>query len=292
VPAGADGERRVLWVLGLTGGFMIAEVAGGLLSGSLALIADAAHMLTDSASLLLAWAAFRLARRPATGRHTYGWRRFEVLAAYTNGIALVALVGWIAVEAVSRLLAPQPVLSGPMLVVAVLGLLVNIAGFLILNGGAKENLNLQGALLHVAGDLLGSVAAIAAALAIRFTGWTPIDPILSVLVALLILRGAVAITKEAAHILLEAAPPDLDAPGMTTVLKAVPEVLDVHHLHTWCLTPDRKLATLHAVVSDCADGDRTLDAITGTLRERFGIDHATVQLERGPCPDRHREGED
>jgi len=149
VPAGHDGERRVLWVLILTGGFMLAEVAGGLLSGSLAMLADAGHMLTDSASLLLAWTAFRLARRPPTERHSYGWRRFEVLAAYTNGIVLFILAAWIVVEASQRLMDPQPVLSGPMLVIAALGLAVNLAGFLILNGGAKSNLNLRGAWLHV-----------------------------------------------------------------------------------------------------------------------------------------------
>lgn len=271
---------------------MVAEVVGGLLSGSLALLADAAHMLTDAAALLLAWAAFRLARRPATARHSYGWRRFEVLAAYTNGIALFALSAWIVVEAAGRLLSPQPVLAGEMMVVAVLGLLVNIAAFLILNGGSRSNLNLRGALVHVAGDLLGSVAAIAAAGVIQGTGWTPIDPILSVLVSLLVLRSAWTITRESAHILLEAAPPDLDSGDMDAALRTVPGVADIHHLHTWCLTPDHKLATLHAVVAAGTDGDRTIGAISATLRKRFGIDHATVQLEQAACPERDGEHHD
>ena len=185
-PSGGN-EKRILWAMALTGSFMFAEVIGGILSGSLALIADAGHMLTDFAALALSWAAFRASRRPNDTKRTYGYHRFQVLAAFVNGLTMVLIVGWILFEAVRRLMEPVEILAGPMLVIAALGLVVNIIAFAILHSGAKENLNMQGAALHVLGDLLGSVGAIAAAGIILWTGWTPIDPLLSVLVALLIL---------------------------------------------------------------------------------------------------------
>jgi len=289
-PTGADGERRVVTVFFLTAAFMLVEVIGGLASGSLALIADAAHMLTDTAALGMAWIAFRLARRPPDLKYSYGRRRFEVLAAYTNGLALFVIAAGIVVEAARRVLNPEPVLADEMLVVAAIGLVVNIVGFRILSGGEKGNLNLRGAALHVMGDLLGSVAAIGAALIIRFTGWTPIDPILSVLVSVLILRGAWTITAESAHILLEGSPEDADADKVGEAVRGVAGVNDVHHVHTWSLTGERKVATLHAVVERGADGDGALSAIGETLRRRFGIGHATIQIERTECPNRaHRD---
>ena len=200
----------MLLALVLTAGFMVAEVIGGLLSGSLALIADAGHMLTDAAALGLAWAGFYFGKRASNATKTFGYMRLEVLAGFVNAVTLFALVAWIAWEAIDRLLAPAPVLAGPMLVVAILGLAVNIAVFLILRGADTEHVNIKGAMLHVMGDLLGSVAAIVAAIAIYFTGWTPIDPILSVLILLLILRSAWALLKNSLHILLEGAPADID----------------------------------------------------------------------------------
>lgn len=289
-PTGADGRRRVATVLLLTGGFTLVEIAGGVLSGSLALIADAAHMLTDTAALGMAWIAFRLAERPPDLKYSYGRRRFEVLAAYTNGLALFVIAAGIVWEAARRFLDPQPVLASEMLVVAIVGLLVNILGFRILSGGERGNLNLRGALLHVMGDLLGSVAAIAAALVIRFTGWTPIDPILSVLVSLLILRGAWTITRESAHILLEGAPEDADAENVGAAAREARGVTDVHHVHTWSLSGERRVATLHAVVTGDTDGDGAVTEILGTLKRRFGIGHATIQIEREMCADRgHRD---
>ena len=276
----ADNERRVLWAMILTGGFMIAEVIGGILSGSLALIADAGHMLTDFAALTLSWAAFRASGRPHDERRTYGYHRMQVLAAFVNGLTMVAVVGWILIEAVRRLLDPIEVLPGPMMVIAVLGLLVNIAAFALLHGGAKDNLNLQGAAIHVLGDLLGSVAAIAAAAVIFWTGWMPIDPLLSVLVALLILRSAVTIVRKAAHILLEGAPEWLDVEALRSDLAdAIPAVKDVHHVHAWMLTQERALMTLHAVIDREADPAETLTAIQKHLQAAHGIDHATVQIE-------------
>ena len=277
-------ERRVLWVMVLTGVFMVAEAAGGLLSGSLALLADAGHMLTDSASLALAWIAFRLGRKAADPQRTYGFHRFQILAAFVNGMALFVIAAWIVVEAVGRVISPVAVMGTEMLVIAAMGLVVNIAAFAILHGGARNNLNVQGALLHVLGDLLGSVAAIAAALVIMQTGWMPIDPILSVLVAILILRSAWRIVRRSGHILLEGTPDDLDPAAIGESLKArIPEILDVHHVHAWSLTPERPLVTLHATIGEEADQGAVLRAIHAELSRRFGVHHATVQLEPGPC---------
>ncbi|WP_247887276.1 cation diffusion facilitator family transporter [Azospirillum sp. SYSU D00513] len=276
-------ERKVFWVMLLTGGFMVAEVVGGIASGSLALLADAGHMLTDSAALALAWFAFRLGRRPADARRSYGYHRFQVLAAYTNGISLFAIALWIAVEAIGRFYDPVEVMGAQMLVIATLGLLVNVVSFWVLHRGGEENLNVRGAAIHVLGDLLGSVGAIAAALIILWTGWMPIDPILSVVVVLLILRSAWKVTKESAHILLEGTPEGLDMIQVGAAVRAVPGVLDVQHIHAWSLTGERRLITLHAFLEEAANPSETIIAINHTLKEQFGIDHATVQLERGTC---------
>ncbi|MBB3952759.1 cation diffusion facilitator family transporter [Aureimonas jatrophae] len=278
-------ERRLLIAAGLTGVFMVVEAAGGWLSGSLALLADAGHMLVDFAGLLLALFAARLARRPADARRSFGYDRFSVLVAYTNGLVLFAIAGFILYEAWERLADPAPVLAGPMLAVAIAGLLVNIGAFFALHGGDAEDLNLRGALLHVLGDLLGSVAAILAAIVIFATGWTPIDPILSVLVCLLILGNAARLVRQSAHVLLEGAPAGVDGPAVARHLEtSVPGVADVHHVHVWMLTPQRRAATLHACVADGAAED-TVVRIKTELRERFAIGHATVEIERGACAD-------
>jgi cobalt-zinc-cadmium efflux system protein len=190
----------------LTATFMVVEVIGGILSGSLALLADAGHMLTDTMALTLAAVAFGVSARPADSKRSYGYHRFQILAAFVNGLSLLLIVGWILIEAVRRLISPPDVMGKTMLIVASAGLLVNIVAFIILHGGDRENLNIRGAALHVAGDLLGSIAAIVAAIVIIFTAWMPIDPILSVVVALLILRSAWYLVKRSAHILLEGAP--------------------------------------------------------------------------------------
>ena len=285
-PVDADNQRRVFWAMLVTGGFMAVEVAGGLISGSLALLADAGHMLTDTASLGLAWVAFKLGRKPADTARSYGYQRFQVLAAFVNGATLIAIVGWIAVEAVGRLLTPQPVMGGTMMAVAVLGLIVNLVAFRLLHGGDQRNLNLRGAALHVLGDLLGSLAAIAAAVVILTTGWTPIDPLLSLLVAGLILRSAWMLVRQSGHILLEGTPSHLDIEEIKRELPAaVPAVSDVHHVHAWSLTAERPLVTLHANVRAGADHSRVLQAIKTHLSERFAVEHSTVQLEPGPCAD-------
>jgi cobalt-zinc-cadmium efflux system protein len=282
----ADNEKRVFWAMVLTGGFMVVEVAGGIFTGSLALLADGGHMLTDTAALALAWIAFRIGRRSPDSRRSYGYHRFQVLAAFVNGVTLIAIVGWILIEAVRRLIAPIEILGGMMLVVAAAGLVVNVVAFVILHGGDRENINIHGAALHVLGDLLGSVAAIVAAGIILWSGWTPIDPLLSLFVAALIARSAWVLIKKSAHILLEGTPDWLDVAALRAELtEAVPDVEDIHHVHAWSLTVERPLMTLHAKVRHGADYGETLKAITRFLEATCGISHATVQLEPGNCPD-------
>lgn len=277
---GAADKKRVLAAAVLTGGFMVAEVIGGLLTGLLALLADAGHMLTDAIALGLAWYAFHLGERPANGRHTYGYGRVKTLVAYTNGLAIFLVALWICYEAWRRFQAPLPVLGGPMLVVAALGLAVNVAGFVILHGGDRGSLNMRGALLHVLGDILGSLAAIVAALVILATGWTPIDPILSVLVAVLILSTAWNLMRAAAHVLLEGTPAGLDRDAIVNDLQDnVPGVREVHHVHLWSIDGARNMATLHASLKDGVDAHVAVDAIKSRLRAGHDISHATVEIE-------------
>ena len=283
-------KRRVLIAACLTGGFMVAEVLGGLLTGSLALLADAGHMFTDSVALGFAWYAFHLGERPATGRHTYGFARVKTLVAYTNGIAIFVIAVWIVYEAWQRFMQPPPVLGGPMLMVASAGLLVNIAGFLVLHGGDRESLNMRGALLHVMGDILGSLAAIVAAVVILMTGWFPIDPILSVLVAVLILATAWRLMRDAAHLLLEGVPSKLDRDRISADIEdSFPEVEEVHHVHVWSLDGKRHMATLHVCLKDGADAPAAIRAIKRRLAAEHGIDHATVEPEFGRCADRQHD---
>lgn len=284
--AGAS-ERRIGLAALVTGLFMLAEIAGGILSGSLALIADAGHMLTDCAGLVLAWLGFRIARRPADRKRSYGYGRFGVLVAFANGLLLFAVAGWIVVEAVHRIRAPTPVLGGVMFWVALAGLGVNILSLHLLAGGDRGNLNVRAALLHVAGDLLGSVAALAAAVTILMTGWMAIDPILSVLVAVLILGSAARIVLDAGHILLEGTPAGLDPRQIEQDLEAsVPGVRDVHHVHAWSLSQDRPIVTLHArISSDGAAPEAVTSAIKKRLKTVYGVDHATVEIEFERCAD-------
>jgi cobalt-zinc-cadmium efflux system protein len=266
---------------------MVAEAAGGLLAGSLALLADAGHMLTDAAALALAWAAFRIARRPSDWQRTYGFHRFQVIAAYTNGITLFFIAAAILWEAFHRWREPVAVLGGPMLAIASLGLLVNAAAYLALHGADRSNLNIRGAMIHVVGDMAGSAAAIVAALVILWTGWTPIDVLLSALVALLILRSAYGVVAEAGRILIEAAPRGLDVRALARDLEAnVPGVEDIHHVHAWSLTEARPMVTLHAKIGDEQQAYRIVSAVKQRLKVRFGVVHATVEIECEHCADR------
>ncbi len=280
-------DKRLLWALTLTGGFMVAEVIGGVMSNSLALLADAGHMLTDTVSLFLAWLAARLSRKPADKLRSYGYHRMQILAAFLNGTAFILIVIWIGYEAVQRFIDPPQVNALIMMPIAVLGLLVNIAAFAILHSGDHENLNIKAAVLHVIGDLLGSVAAITAGVIIYYTGWMPIDPILSVLVALLILRSAWFVIKQSSHILLEGTPDDVDVSNLKKVLsEAVPGVIDVHHVHLWSLTPKRPIITMHVLIEKNCQYTAVLENLKQVLKNNYGIEHSTVQIEMdGNCVD-------
>lgn len=279
-------ERSIGLAAVLTGGFMIAEVVGGVLAGSLALLADAGHMLTDFASLALAWLGFRLTRQPADWRRTYGFDRFAVLIAFVNGISLFAIAVWIVVEAVERFASPVNVLAGPMLWIAAAGLAVNVGTFFVLRSGDKDNLNIRAAALHVVGDLLGSVAAVIAALVILTTGWTPIDPLLSIVVALIIVRSAWRVVAESGHILLEGSPRGFDTRSLRDQLRsALPYVLDIHHVHAWSISQERPMVTLHACVAIGTDSGVAVREIKRRLRQEFRITHATIEIEYDACGD-------
>ncbi len=278
--AHSNNESRLRLAAVLTAGFMVAEAVGGVIAGSLALVAEAGHMLAYTASLWLAWFAVRLARRPANLVRTFVFHRLLVLAAFTNGLTLFFIAIVIVWEAIRRFSEPVEVLAKPMLVIAVVGLLVNIVAFFVLHGAERDNLNVKGAMLHVIGDLLGSAGAIVAALVILWTGWEPIDPLLSVLVTLLILRSAWFLVRESSHILLEATPLSLDIEAMKQDLTAnVPGLVLVHHVHAWSLTQDRPMVTLHACVADVARAQEISQAIKARLKSRFCVDHVTVEVE-------------
>jgi len=279
--------RRVTIALVLTGTFMIVEVIGGILSGSLALLADAGHMLTDTMALALAAVAFQVSKRPADARLTYGYQRFQILAAFVNGLSLLLIVGWILYEAFERFMSPQQVLGKTMLLVAAAGFVVNIISFAVLHGGDRENLNIRGAAIHVAGDLLGSLAAMVAAVVIIYTGWLAIDPILSVAVALLILKSAWSLLKRSAHVLLEGAPDWLDTDSMQSrLVEQVPEVASIHHVHVWGMTPQDLMLTMHICVRETpANPTDIIRRTKAVLQSEYGIGHSTVELETNDCAD-------
>ena len=288
----SDGNmRRVILALILTACFMVVEVIGGILSGSLALLADAGHMLTDTMALGLAAVAFHVSKRPADRRLTFGYHRFQILAAFVNGLSLLLIVGWILFEAVQRFISPAEVLGQTMLVVAVAGLVVNIAAFLILHGADRDNLNISAAVIHVAGDLLGSVAAIVAALVIIKTSWMMIDPILSVAVAMLILKSAWVLVKRSAHVLLEGAPEWLDVEDMQRkIIEELPGVGGIHHVHVWGLTPQNLMLTMHVCLeAEAANPTDTIRRVKNFLRRDYGIDHCTIELEVDECSDINRQ---
>lgn len=273
-------ERKILISFVLIFVFMIVEAAGGFFSGSLALLADAGHMLTDTAALGLSFAAFRFGRRAADQQRTFGYMRFEVIAGLVNALTLFAIVGWIAYEAIERFQTPQPVMAGPMMVVAVVGMIVNIFVLWYLTRGDTEHVNVKGAILHVMGDLLGSVGAIIAAVVIWYTGWTPIDPILSVLVSLLVLRSAWMLFKRTLHILLEGAPADADTVKITAhLLQNVEGIEKVSHVHVWMITSGRTLATLHIQPKNGVDVPSLTKRVEQELRDKFKIEHPTVAID-------------
>ncbi|WP_134726883.1 cation diffusion facilitator family transporter [Paracoccus luteus] len=275
-----DNERKILISFFIIFTFMVVEAVGGVISGSLALLADAGHMLTDAIALGLAYVAFRLGRRAADGQRTFGYARFEVIAGLVNALTLFGIVGWILYEAIQRFQEPHPVLAGSMFVVALIGMLVNLFVLWYLTRGDTDHVNVKGAVLHVMGDLLGSVGAIVAAVVIWFTDWTPIDPILSVFVSLLILRSAWKLLKNTLHILLEGAPDNASSAEISDHLrKTVRGLQKVSHIHVWSLTSGRVLATLQVQPMDGVDLREVVRQVGHELKTKFNIEHPTIGID-------------
>ncbi|HSJ24178.1 MAG TPA: cation diffusion facilitator family transporter [Longimicrobiales bacterium] len=272
-------RRRLIVVLALTSTFMVVEFVGGWIANSLALMADAGHMLNDVAALALTWFALWFSRRPATPEKTYGWLRLEILCALVNGAALFLIAGIILWQAFLRFQTPQEVEGTLMLVVASGGLVVNIIGAVLLHSSASHNLNMRGAYLHILGDLLGSVGAISAALIILATGWYVADPLISVFVALLILAGAWRLMRESVDILLEAVPRGIDIGAVHRAILDVDGVHDVYDLHVWTLTSGYLSMSGHALIRDPARHQSVLQEIHDVMHSRFNISHVTVQID-------------
>jgi cation diffusion facilitator family transporter len=283
VTAGALHRRRLVLVLVLTLGVMAAEIVGALISGSLALLADAGHMATDAAGIALALGAVTLAQRPARGRRTFGWQRLEILAAVANGLLLLVVAGYVLVEAVRRIGHPPQIDSGLMLAIAAAGLAVNLVSLAVLHRGRAASLNLRGAYLEVLADALGSLAVIVAAVVIATTGWTAADVVASVAIGCLVLPRAWHLLREALDVLLEAAPRGVSLDEVRKHILAVDGVLGVHDLHAWTITSGLPVLSAHVVVTDEAlaagHGGRILDALCECLGEHFDMAHCTFQLE-------------
>lgn len=280
-------QRRLGIVFGLTLTFMVVELVGGLVSGSLALLADAGHMLSDAAAILLSFLALWLARKATTYRHTYGFRRAEFLAAFVNAAGLVVLAVWIVWEAVQRIGAPQPVLGGVMFWVALAGLGVNLVGIRLLHSHAGENLNLKSAVWHIMGDLLGSVGALLAAGVITLTGWTLADPLVSLFIAVLIGFSGVRILFDSANLLMDKVPAEIDTQAVADFLGAYPGVRGICDLHIWGVSSAETMLTAHLLVADEVDRDAFLHQLLHDLQEHFELAHMTVQLEsdmHASCP--------
>lgn len=272
-------RRALLVVLGLIVGFTVVEVAGGILTGSLALLADAGHMLSDVFAIALALGAITLARRPSTPRRSFGFQRAEIIAAFVNGLTLVLVSGWVLWEAARRFRDPPDVLGGWMLLVAAAGLAVNAVAAWILMRSERDSLNVEAALRHVVADLLGSVGVVVAAVVIVLTGWTVVDPLLSVAIALLIVASAWGVLRDSTAILMEETPSGLDADLVARAIVEVPGVTNVHDLHVWRITSGFDALSAHVLVGrheDCHARRREIEAV---LSSRFGITHTTLQVE-------------
>lgn len=281
---GSRHKHRLRAVFALTATFLIVEAAAGFATGSLSLLADAAHMLVDAGGLLLSLCAVWFAERPATPEKTYGYYRVEILAALVNGVVICLLAAGILFEAYERLRRPVPVAGGPVLAVAALGLGVNLIGIRLLHSGAQESLNVRGAYLEVLGDAASSAAVMVAALVILLTGWTLADPIASVAIALLILPRTWTLLRHAVNVLLEGAPAHLDVTEIEAALRSAAGVRRVHDLHVWTLTSGREAMSAHVVVGPDVSPDKILEALHVILHARFGIDHTTIQVETEPPP--------
>jgi cobalt-zinc-cadmium efflux system protein len=285
-PAQAN-RRRLIWTLALATTYMVAEVVGGLLSNSLALLADAGHMLSDAASMGLALFALWIGQRPASTAFSYGYRRAEVLAALVNAVALLVVAGGICLEAYQRFRAPPLVNARLMLCVAVGGLLVNLAMLRVLSGGRHDSLNVEGAWLHVLSDLLGSVGAVASGILIWRLGWHWVDPVASVLIALIVISSGLSLLRRTATVLMEGTPAHIDADAVQHCMQQLPGVCSVHHLHVWTITGGLEALSAHVVIVRGCDHDLLLERIRAALRQRFRIGHVTIQFEHQHCGDEH-----
>jgi cobalt-zinc-cadmium efflux system protein len=269
----------------LISSFMLVELAVGLWANALVLVADAGHMFLDATALALAWWAAHLSKRGFDQQLSYGYHRFQVLAAFVNGLTLVGLIIWITVEAVQRLINPESMNPWPTLIVASLGFIVNLVAFRLLHD-TSGNTNIRSAALHVLGDLLGSVAAMIAAAVVMIWGWLYADPVLTLVIVVILGRGAYGVLRESAHILLEGVPAGVNlAQIKTTLTEEIKDVDGVHHVHAWGLTAEKPLLTLHALIPENAEVQKVVADIKRLLKERFDIEHSTIQVELGPCPD-------
>ena len=282
VPSGSAAGRhksRLAGALALTTTFMVAEVIGGLLTGSLALLADAAHMLTDAGGLALALIAIRFAERPATPQRTYGYVRMEVLSALTNAVVLLLLTIYLLYEAYQRFLNPPEILGGPMLAVAVVGLAVNLISMKLLSAGSSESLNVKGAYFEVLSDMLGSLGVIVAAGVVMLTGWTLADPIIGAGIGLFIVPRTWILLKQAIHILMEGTPPEVDMALLEQKLLTIPGVTAVHDLHVWTITSGIDAMSCHLVVADTSYAPAALVNAREEMKTGFGLSHTTIQIE-------------
>lgn len=272
------GNHILLWPLLLISGFAVVEAIGGWFTGSLALLGDSGHMFSDAAALGLAWVGAWIARKPASHLHSFGLMRAEVVVAMVNGLLMLAVVAAIVSEAVQRLQAPQPVQGAEVMLIAFLGLVVNIVVARQLHH-EQHNINQRAALLHVMGDLLGSLAALAAGAVIYFTGWLPIDPILSIFISVLILFTTINLLREVLHVLMEGVPLHLDISAVSQALSAMPQVHEIHSVHIWALSTEVSALSAHVVLEDMQVWREVLPDLRHMLHERFNIDHVTLQPE-------------
>ncbi|WP_068785184.1 cation diffusion facilitator family transporter [Paenibacillus phocaensis] len=279
--ARSGNTKGLLIALLITASIAVLEFGGGLFTGSLALLSDSGHMLSDASSLVLSLVAFWFAARPASKRNTYGFHRMEILAALLNGVTLFVIAGFIIWEAYGRLLDPPTVSSNTMIVIAVIGLLANLASAAVLlkKGDVKGNVNLKSAYLHVLGDALGSVGAILAGIVMSLFGWYIFDPIISVVVALLILRGAWGVMAQSVHILLEGSPATMDQAEVKLCLEGIPGVIEVHDLHIWTITSGMDALSCHLTIEDGNQSQAVLQEAISALEKTFQITHSTIQVE-------------
>lgn len=287
VPAVIKHERPLWIAFALTFVVLLVEVAGGLLSNSLALLSDAAHMMTDVAALGVSLFAVRMSRRPADARRSYGYARMEAIGALINGSLLFVVAGYILWEALQRFRTPQEVASTGMLVVAVVGLVANLISMKLLAAGAGDSLNVKGAYLEVWSDMLGSLGVIAGAVLIHFTGWTWVDPIVAVLLGLWVLPRTWVLLRQAVHVLMQGVPAGMDVERVRAVMLAVHGVTAVHDLHIWALGSKEPILTAHIVFDAAHEADAVRAAVAEVLHERFAVEHATLQMERRHCGEPH-----